>query len=218
MPRGEAIPYGLLIRRQVLCYRKSEAIDWVIWSWPSARQGPIIRDVRRNADRTDAQGLYLAWVLRKHAEASIPATLIGFSFGGRVITGALHALAGGKLAGRQLPGPAIGDVRFDAGLLAPAIESDWMASRGYHSKATENLGKLVLMYNQRDAVLKRYWLLDRVRGAMALGYTGPRSFAPRTDGSKISVRARDCARYIGIQHSELDYYKKSCRAAPRWLR
>ncbi len=212
MPDHNAICYGLEIRRQSLRYRKSGPVDWVIWSWPSAKQGILVRDARRKAGRTDTQGLYLSWVLRKHAEASIPTTLIGFSFGGRVITGALHSLAGGKLAGRRLPGPAITDARFDAGLLAPAIERDWMARRGYHSKATQNLDKLVVMYNQRDPVLKRYWLLDRVRGNIAMGYSGPRTFAPRADGSMISVRARDYSLYVGKQHSELDYYQKSCRA------
>jgi hypothetical protein len=212
MPEKTAICYGLGIRQQSTRCRKSGPVDWVIWSWPSAKQGILVHDARRKADRTDTQGLYLSWVLRKHVEASVPTTLIGFSFGSRVITGGLHALAGGKLAGRRLPGSAITDARFDAGLLAPAIESDWMARCGYHSKATQNLDKLVVMYNQRDPVLKRYWLLERVRGNIAMGYSGPRTFAPRADGSKITVRARDCSPFVGKQHSELDYYKKSCRA------
>lgn len=32
-------------------------------------------------------------------------TLVGYSFGARVITGALHLLAGGQVAGRRLPQP-----------------------------------------------------------------------------------------------------------------
>ena len=72
--------------------------------------------------------------------------------------------------------------------------------------------KLVVLYNHRDAVLRRYWLLDRVRGALAMGYSGPRTFAPRADGSSILLRTRDCAPYVGIQHSEMDYYQKACRA------
>lgn len=212
MPSGNAIRWGLQIHRFTRGCRRSDSIDWVIWSWPSAKQGLLVHDIRRKADRTDAQGLYLSWVLRRHAEQSIPTALIGFSFGGRVITGALHALAGGSLAGRRLSGDKVTDARFDAGLLAPAIERNWMARRGYHAKATQNIDKLVVMYNQRDAVLKRYWLLDRVRGNIAMGYSGPRSFALRNDGSRIFVRTRDCARYVGKHHDELDYYQTSCRA------
>lgn len=212
MPGAHAARYGLQIRRQSIRCRKAGPVNWVIWSWPSAKQGILVQDVRRKAMRTDAQGLYLSWVLRKHVEASVPTTLIGFSFGSRVITGGLHALAGGKLAGRRLPGATITDARFNAGLLAPAIERNWLARCGYHSKATTNLNKLVVLYNQRDAVLKRYWLLDRVRGTLAMGYSGPRTFAPRVDGSRILVRSRDCSPYVGKQHSELDYYQKACRA------
>jgi hypothetical protein len=78
--------------------------------------------------------------------------------------------------------------------------------------ATQNLDRLVLLYNRRDAVLKRYWLIDRVRGRMALGYSGPSSFAERFDGSTLPVLSRDCSPSVGLQHDELDYYRKSCRA------
>jgi hypothetical protein len=187
-------------------------VDWVIWNWPSEKSGLLVQDFRRKAMRTDGQGLYLSWLLQRHAESGVPTALIGYSFGARVITGALHALAGGRLGGRVLPGAPTTGMAFDAGLVAPAIEDDWMARRGKHGLATKNLDRLVLLYNRRDAVLKRYWLLDRVRGAMALGYTGPRSFAPRVDGSRLPVRARDCSPSVGTKHSELDYYGGNCRA------
>lgn len=212
MQSQEAIGRGFAVYRNISRYRDSRPVDWVIWSWPSAKQGILIHDARRKAARTDAQGLYLAWLLRKHVEQGIPTTLIGFSFGGRVITGSLHALAGGKLGGREMPGSPVSGVPFDAGLVAPAIDSHWLGKNGYHSLATQNLDRLVLLYNRRDVVLKRYWLLDRVRGRMALGYSGPRVFSPRADGSKLSVLSRDCSPSIGLQHDELDYYRKSCHA------
>ena len=71
---------------------------------------------------------------------------------------------------------------------------------------------MVLLYNRRDAVLKRFWLLDRVRGRMALGYSGPTSFAPRFDGSELPVRSRDCSSTVGFHHVELDYYDSPCNA------
>jgi hypothetical protein len=173
-----------------------------------------VHDFRRKADRTEAQGLYLSWLLRKHVESDVPTTLIGYSFGVPVVTGALHALAGGKLGGRSLPGPAINGIPFDAGFVAPAIERHSLTSHGEYALATKNLDRLLLLYNRRDAVLKRYWLLDRVRGTVALGYSGPTAFAPRADGSKLSVRARDCSPSVGLQHVELNYYNKSCLAGP----
>ena len=65
------------------------------------------------------------------------------------------------------------------------------------------MNRLTLLYNRRDAILKRYWLIDRVQGRLALGYTGPRSFAPRADGSTLPVISRDCSNAIGVKHDEL---------------
>jgi hypothetical protein len=200
------------VYRNVKQRRRDDPVDWVIWSWPSEKQGILIYDARLKASRTDGQGLYLAWLLRRHAEAQVNTTLIGYSFGGRIITGALHAAAGGSLAGRKVGGPPVVGGPFDAGLVAPAVDSHWLTSHGYHRLATQNLQRLVLLYNRRDAVLKRYWLIDRVRGRMALGYSGPTAFAPRLDGSRLPVRSRDCSPSIGLQHDELDYYRKTCQA------
>ena len=139
--------------------------------------------------------------------------MIGYSFGGRVVTGSLHALGGGQLGGRKLPGPEVLGASVRAGLVAPAIERSWLLPNGYHGKATQNLERLVLMYNRRDSILKRYWLLDLVRGSVALGYSGPRDFGPRFDGTRLPVIARDFAQVIGKEHDELEYYTKDCRAS-----
>ena len=56
-------------------------------------------------------------------------------------------------------------------------------------------------------------MINKVRGRLALGYTGPRSFAPRADGTELPVVARDYSSYIGLRHDELDYYTKSRHAA-----
>ena len=209
---GEAISRCLKVYRNIAARRSDEPVDWVLFSWPAAKSGNPIRDARIKADRTDAHGLYLGWLLRQHYHLSIPTGIISYSFGGRITTGALHAMAGGQLDHRVLPGPPVVGAHIDVGLIAPAVDTHWLSSRGYHKHATKNLGQMALLYNRRDAVLKRYWLIDKIRGRMALGFTGPRSFAPRADGTKVSVRARDCARFIGLKHDELDYYQSRCQA------
>ncbi len=209
----DAIERGLFVYRETVQYRCGVGpIDWVIWSWPSDKEGILVKDAREKAYRTDAQGLYLASILRRHAEQSLPTTLIGYSFGGRVITGALHAMAGGSIGRRTLPGAPVIGASYDVGLVAPAIENDWMDTCGYHSLATQNIDRIVLLYNQRDAVLKRYWLLDKMRSSVALGYSGPKTFADRFDGTRLPVRSRDCSPVVGLRHVEEDYYKQSCRA------
>jgi hypothetical protein len=209
---GVAIERGLQVYRYTIRRGSIRPVDWVIFSWPSEKKGLLIHDVREKADRTDAEGLYLGWLLRKHHQDSIQTSLIGYSFGGRIVTGALHAMAGGTLGRRAIPGEPVRGATIDAALVAPAIESNWMSQRGYHRLATQNLDRMVLLYNRRDAVLKQYWRLERIKNSFALGYTGPRSFAPRADGSKLPVRSRDCSRYLGLAHVELDYYTKGCGA------
>jgi len=214
----EARSRGMWIYRKCRGCRNSGPIDWVNWSWPSAQAGILTHDVRRKAQRTDTQGLYLAWLLREQNARSVPTTLIGYSFGGRVVTGALHAMAGGSLGGRSLAEPGVSGASFGAGLIAPAIDSHWLSQHGYHSLATQNMQRLVLLYNHRDVILKRYWLVDRVRGRMALGYSGPTLFGPRLDGSPLPIRSRDCSPSLGIAHNELDYFIKGCRAGSEMAR
>jgi hypothetical protein len=210
---SDAIARGLDVYRKIISFRcQPSPVDWVMFSWPSEKDGILTHDAREKADRTDAQGLYLAKLLRSQTEPELTAGLIGYSFGARIISGALHATAGGALAGRALPDEPLRGAAFNVGMIAPAIESNWMAQSGYHQLATQNMNRLILLYNQRDAVLKRYWRLNRIRGSMALGYSGPQQFASRFDGSSLPVRSRDCSPSVGIKHDELDYYNQSCSA------
>jgi hypothetical protein len=205
---------GMWIYRDIKRCRDQGAVDWVLWSWPAAKEGLWLKDFREKAERTDGQGLYLAWFLRRQVQASIPTSMIGFSYGARVVTGSLHALAGGKLGSRCLPGEVITGAPINAGLIAPAIASNWLCERGYHGMTTKNLQELVLLYNGRDAVLKRYWRLARMPGTVALGYSGPQGFGLRADGTRLQVRSRDCAFALGLKHAEMDYYlERSCCAS-----
>lgn len=217
-PTSVASERGMTIYRFVARYRRSEPIDWIIWSWPSEQQGFLVHDVREKAGRTDAQGMYLAHFIRGNLNSAAITAMIGYSFGGRVVTGSLHALAGGSLGGRKLPGSTISGASIRTGLVAPAIESSWLSARGYHGKATQNMEQLVLMYNHRDSVLKRYWLLDRVRSNVALGYSGPRTFGLRFDGSRLPVIARDFAQIIGRNHDEIVYYEKDYHTSSEMAR
>lgn len=197
-----ALPIYKSIRR---C-RVSQCIDWVIWSWPSDKEGLPIEDARKKAQRTDAQSLYLSWFLHPHVSVATPVTMIGYSFGSRVISGSLHSLSGRSLAGRELNLPPVSGAQINVGMIAPAMDSASLSHNGRFYMATDNMGDLTLLYNHKDAVLKRFWRLARVRQQTALGYSGPKSFASRQDGSAVCVRSKDCSNLIGRSHGELDYY------------
>lgn len=188
------------------------AMRFIVWSWPSQPETTPLKDVRLKADRTDAQGLYLALFLRKIAAQQPPITLIGYSFGGRVATGALHALAGGSLGGATIPGEHLLGLDVHLGLVAPALDNDWLMDGKYHGLATKNIHNIALMYNPRDQILRRYWILRPSDWSRALGQAGAMRFGTRLDGSIIPVRSYNCSRVIGRRHEEEDYYSRECGA------
>ncbi len=212
MTEWQARDRGRFIHHQLRSHLGSQPIDFAIFSWPSERTGLLLRDGRIKAARTEAQGLYLAWLLREVVARDVPVVLIGYSFGGRVATGALHALAGGHLGGRQLPGPSIRGANIGVALIAPAVEEDSLEQGRSYGLASQNIREMALFYNPRDAILKRYWLIDLATRGRALGFSGPRRLAPGFDGRPVPLVARNCAPFLGIRHSEVEYYTQHCRA------
>lgn len=209
---------GVFVYNEVAPYLNGSPVDFLVFSWPSDKEGILLRDGREKAERTDVEGLYLGWLLRELSDRNVTIGVIGFSFGGRIATGALHAIAGGRLGGRSLPGEHRVGMNVNVGLIAPALEDDWLRSGNYHGMATKNIQEMSIFFNRRDAVLKRYWLLDRVRDGIALGFTGPRGLAPRFDGTPVPLVSRDCSPSLGIRHDEKKYYVESCRAGVQMAR
>lgn len=209
---SEAVDRASYVYNRVTRHRVTEqSIRLIIWSWPSERVGLLLTDARVKAERTDSQGLYLAWLLREMTTVSTAElTLFGYSFGGRVITGGLHALAGGTLDGRSLPGPHVRGLSVQVGLIAAAVDRDWLLAGEYHGLATKNIRRMTLMYNPRDRVLRQYWLLDPTDLTRALGAVGPMRFGTRYDGTPLPVRAVNCSRTVGRRHNELDYMSRDC--------
>src|SRR5262249_36994004 len=96
---GDAKSEGLSVYRHMICYgNDSPPIRFVIFSWPSSKIPGLLRDVRVKAARTGPAGYDLAWLIDQLPEET-PVSLVGFSFGARIITGGLHVLAGGSLGG-----------------------------------------------------------------------------------------------------------------------
>jgi pimeloyl-ACP methyl ester carboxylesterase len=177
-------------------------IRYVIFSWPSARihTGPI-DDLRVKADRTNAQAYYLAWLIDQ-IDGTVPISLAGYSFGGRIATGAAHLLGDGMLCGwsldervhsRRLP--------MHVALLAPALDNHWLVPGHFHGNAMSQLAHLTVIYNSCDSALKRYrFLYGRTSDAQALGYTGVAGLGNmRIDRSQISQYDACC--YVGKRHS-----------------
>ncbi len=176
-------------------------VRYVIYSWPSTRIcGSQLNDLRYKANRTNADAYYLAWVLSQIRE-DVPVSLMGFSYGARVISGALHMAAGGELCGQKLP-PEAPRRRHNVRsvLMAGALHNYWMWPGCFHGKALEATDEMLILSNSCDKVLRRYHWLFKGDKPAALGVTGL-SWYDKTG----RVAELDCCCCVGETHDSLLY-------------
>ena len=186
----------------------------IMLSWPSQREKRPLQDALSNAEGAECQSLYMAWMLdRLKNEPQV--SLLGFSFGARAVTGGLHLDAGGSIPGYAMaPNPTRdGAMRYRVGLVAPALDRNWLESNGRHREALTHVDSMINLYNSRDPILRRFRFIDRLSRPIAAGFAGftgiaaladPRATSPLTGQSR--VRQYDCGSVIGTTHSEKSYY------------
>lgn len=219
MPADLTRERGLLISRY-LAQRDHLPFRFTIFSWPSTREKHALADVRENAIVAEVQGLYLASFLQ-HMPAERPLGIIGFSYGARAVTGALHALGGGTLCGRTVTATTYPrEIRIS--LMAAAIDRGWLLEGGRHQFASQRITSIVNLYNSNDPVLRRYHLISTSSRATAAGVAGlvlPRNWLnlPPAEGTSVAtpnyVRLQqfDCRSQLGRSHDERSYYREcSC--------
>lgn len=173
----------------------------VIWSWPSERiRGTNRRDVRVKACRSDMQSCYLAECLSR-LDPDLPVCLVGYSFGARIVTGALHLLAGGQVAGRALGEPSgVGRRPIRAVLVAGALDADWLLPGRRNGLALSQVERLLVTRNCRDPALRLYPLMYYLGGPQALGFAGP---ACCGQSEKIELLDVSCS--VGRTHAWARY-------------
>lgn len=188
-----------------LSQRAGEPVRFIIYTWPSQRDGGPIRDVYQKADRSNTDTYYFAQFLSRVPEES-PLGILGFSFGGRVVVGGLHMVSGGSLDGRTSSvWPAPRKVRVS--LVAPAFDRNWLAAGQAYGFAMNNIEALVNIYNSQDPVLRRFHFLDRLSTPIAAGFSGlndPRATQPLQSDQRIEQF--DCGCAVGSSHDEMNYY------------
>ncbi|MBI3464092.1 MAG: hypothetical protein HY000_13700 [Planctomycetes bacterium] len=199
---AEAIEYGLLAWRRLVnngCV--TGPVRFVIWSWPSERTcDGNMEDARIKAIRSEAQGFYLAHLMDQ-IPPQTPLSFVGYSYGARLGTAALHLLGGSRLGGNQLSERVHPErAPISAVLLAPAMDNDWLIPGRRYGQALEQVDRLLILYNSRDIVLKRYRFLDPSR-PQALGYTG----MVWTAAAAGRVTQIDVTSWLGRSHQAEDY-------------
>jgi hypothetical protein len=153
-------------------------LRFVIVSWPSDRIGGGQRnDVRTKAVVAECHAYHLAGLVdRMPAEAQV--SMVGYSYGARLIGGSLHLLGGGTLRGRRLTDrPHDQPRQVRAVLLAGALDSTHFLPGAAFQKAPTQIDHLLVARNPADRVLKWYPLLYKFtlrpkRGTQSMGYVG----------------------------------------------
>ncbi len=174
--REKAQSRGLEVYRLLTgCVPCGPPVRHVIWSWPSQPiplRAAVLRDGRVKYRRTPTQSYYLAhWLCRLRCDARV--SLLGYSYGGRAIVGALNLLGGGSECGRCLPSCCqCGPRRLRMAIWAPATQSDWLLPGGRHGCALSQLQSGLIFYNRCDPVLRLFDPLILSVTGPALGYVG----------------------------------------------
>jgi len=198
-----------LLNRLAAYGNADQGVRMLVWSWPSEKTGAgPLEDLRIKAMRSDAEALRLAAFLRRwRPEERV--TFVGFSFGGRIITGAFDALAdlntGDADSSAKMP------IAANAVLLAPAMNNCWLLPGYAHGEAVSQVEELLIVKNSVDRALKWYPLVAYGRvhsGPQALGYTGLPGVG-RLGEDAVKVSHYNVSGAIGPVHDVMLYLTSS---------
>lgn len=206
----DAVSYGLEAYASLVDVpRPRPPVRFVIWSWPSDRQfTSFSRDARVKACRTNVEARHMAAFLADD-RFQTPISLVGYSFGARVICGALHLSAGGQLCGQRLPESAAAPaVALRAVLLAAAMDNDWLLPGEFHGLALEPVERMTVLINRRDVVLRFYPVLHRHTGSPALGISGLWESGQWATAAEKLVQ-HDVTDQVRMLHSVLPYLRSA---------
>lgn len=205
----EARERGWLVYNRLIS-RTREPIRFVVYSWAADREDGFARDLKNKQERLSTESYYLASLLQQIPEGE-PLSLLGFSFGGAVVCGALHLDAGGALSGRKLEMTGHHqDIRVS--LTAPAFDRNSLGPQGVYRQALTNVDQVVNLYNSQDPILKRFRFINLDVSPVAAGFAGLRGPQDGVQGGSGSLAQNpkilqvDCGGEVGRTHAELAYY------------
>lgn len=175
---------------------------FVIWSWPSDEiRGPI-KDVRSKATRSDYESYYFASFLSR-MNPQVRVGLLGYSFGARIVSGALHLLNGGAIFGQTLPSGE--RPQFRVAIWAAAEHNYWYQPGQFHGQAPAAADAWFVTVNCCDNVLARYRFIDECSNPAAVGYSGiyGRNLLPPDVNARIEEI--DVSNIVGASHDWRNY-------------
>ncbi len=197
--------HGLDFYRWLAARTNSEPpLRYVIWSWPSSQIRGRLKDYEVKAARTTPCGWQLAWAIDQ-MPASTPLAIVGYSYGARLTTGALHLLGGGRMGSLQLA-PRANPQRppLRAALVAAAMDAHWLRPGGFHGQALSQVDNLLLVNNRQDPAMRFYPLSPVGHRMPALGYAGPTGRAALGEYAD-RIQSIDMTGSVGRHHALSEY-------------
>lgn len=212
----EAIHEGLGVLNCLKNQAAGQKFRMAIWSWPSARiRGSNRNDARVKAARSDVQAYYFARCTQQlNPEARVG--MIGYSFGARVITGALELLAGGGIAGYRLapqdempegasPTASVELPQIRIALIASASDRCWLLPGRRNGAALDLVDWALITCNRNDPILRWYPKMYGCSGPQASGFSGPALTSQQRE--KTEVLNMSCS--VGKSHDWQRYLRSS---------
>lgn len=201
--RASAREQGMILaRRTAATCPEAAQTRTVIFSWPSDKQGILLRDSRRKYRRAQTEGHYLAWFLSQ-VEPDRPVAIVGYSYGALIAMEALEDLVHAQAAGREGVQPWIGrQAPLNLVLVAAAVRHDALAPRGPYRETLPCIDRLTVLYNSDDMALRFFELVDRNLRTDALGLEGmPAAWV----AGRAAFTQVDAAGIVGSSHRLSDY-------------
>lgn len=211
-----AVAKGMCAYESILAGTGCRSFRYVIWSWPADRVCRRHRDdAQLKVGYCDIESYNLAlWLngLRPGTKLS----LVGHSFGPRIIAGALQLLAGGEVGGQKMADEAVRAWTekkrnpLRAVMLAMADDFDSLAPDGRAGRALSLLDQVLVTRNGCDSTLRWYPRLYGRGGPDAIGFTGPCGVSKP---EKVTVIDVCCT--VGKTH-DYRYYCSASNVCSRW--
>ena len=189
---------GLQLARQLTACRTGEPqTQTVIFSWPSAQEGHLLRDSRAKYERSMTEGHYLAWLLGQ-VEPGRPVAIVAYSYGGLIALEALDNLVTAQRSGRSDLQPWTDrPARMHLVLVAAAVRQDALAPCGEYRSVLRCIDRLTLLNNTRDQALRFFEFVDPDLRTEALGHENmPARWLP----PEIEFVQVDAAPVVGKSH------------------
>lgn len=202
---ADAKAQGIGLAQRLAAARDGLPPRVVILSWPSQKQGVLLKDGRRKYERAYADGQYLAWLLGQ-VDPAQPVAIVGYSFGALVATEALDEIARRDATAAEGIRWADRPGRLHLVFVVPALRADALAPRGPFRGTIAGVDRLTLLINSRDEALRFFPLLEPDVRAPALGFVGmPRRWLP----AEVDYQAVDAAGIVGKLHTMRRYLDSS---------